>query len=64
MVDHRTIIEPICYVVKNPKTASWLKKFDSLTKVRKPFVKYEEPCSELLDVQRNSQYTLRLERLQ
>lgn len=55
--------EPLCYVVKNPKTKSWYEKSASLERVRRDLVKYDQPQSEILQVQHDSQSLLRFQNL-
>lgn len=55
----RPATKPICYVVKNTKARIWCDKSRSLTMVNRDFVKYDEPRSEILNVQHDSQHALR-----
>lgn len=55
------VSEPICYVVRNTKTKSWYEKSNSMTRVERELVKYDEPQCKLLEVQHESQYFLRFQ---
>ena len=54
--------EPACVVIRKARSKCWFEKSNSLELVKRELVKYDEPRSEILDVQHSSQYFLRFPR--